>query len=288
MSGKWPTIAKAMARKQVANHRQGYGAQASGRVIVLACLLFVHTSSVYADERWSELKGKHFIIYHKDNERFASKVLSRAEKEYRRITNSLGFSRKSGFWLWEDRARVYLYSNKQEFQLATDAPGWANGRADYKSRTIHGIEGNNIFVDSVLPHEIAHLIFREFIGFDSNVPLWLDEGVAQWEDPIARDKARRAARVLFDQNKLMSLAQITSMDVQTLAESEKAVEFYAQSVSLVGFMIEKYGTQRFTTFCRQLRDGRSMDDALRFTYPQGLRSIKELEVRWSKSLGDNK
>lgn len=35
---------------------------------------------------------------------------------------------------------------------------------------------------------MTHLIFIEFVGFDKVIPLWLNEGVAQWEDRSKRDE----------------------------------------------------------------------------------------------------
>jgi hypothetical protein len=72
------------------------------------------------------------------------------------------------------------------------------------------------------------------------------------------------------------------MDVQKLIADGKAGEFYAQSVSLVGFLIEQHGSERFRIFCGQLRDRKDLEDALRFAYPESLRNIVDLERAWKK------
>src|SRR3989338_3312181 len=56
--------------------------------------------------------------------------------------------------------------------------------------------------------------------------------------------------------------------------------YYLQAVSIVGFLIEKYGSDSFAVFCSQLRDGKSMEESLRFAYPLYIRSLKELQERW--------
>ena len=55
---------------------------------------------------------------------------------------------------------------------------------------------------------------------------------------------------------------------------------------MVGFMIEEHGSERFRVFCGHLRDGKTMDDALRFTYPSRMRNLLELEAAWKKHLGN--
>lgn len=253
--------------------------------LVVFLILLLSLRNLFAEDEWKLVKGTHFIIQYQNDKRFAEKVLHQAEKNYKRIVLNLGYAKKENFWLWEDRAVISLYKTREEFANAVGAPGWAAGKADYKKRTIAGIEGSEIFIGSVLPHEMGHLVFRDFIGFGDNAPLWLDEGVAQWQDEASRERARKTAVMLYEMNRLMPLAVLTASDIRTVGEAERAVEFYSQSVSLVGFMVEKYGTERFTRFCRKLRDGNSMNDALRFTYDEGLRSIEELERQWSKSLG---
>ena len=61
--------------------------------------------------------------------------------------------------------------------------------------------------------------------------------------------------------------------------------YYLQAVSLVGFLIESYGALSFADFCRQLRDGRTLGDALRIAYPMHITSVEELETKWREYLG---
>ena len=210
--------------------------------------------------------------------------MHQAEKDYSRIGSDLGFVKFDNFWLWEKRVKIYLYPDKISFINAVGAPKWAVGKANYRKKEIAGIERSDAFLGSVLPHEIAHLVFRDFTGFGDDIPLWLDEGVAQWEDDVGRVKARNIAHLLHKKNRLMSVLDLAAMDVRKVNETGAAAEFYAQAVSIVGFMVEEYGSERFVGFCRKLRDGKTVDDALRFTYQGRISSIGELERKWKKSL----
>lgn len=58
--------------------------------------------------------------------------------------------------------------------------------------------------------------------------------------------------------------------------------YYVQSVSLVGFLIEKFGKAEFTNFCRALRDGKSLEEALISVYSIHIRSLSDFEEQWRK------
>jgi hypothetical protein len=229
---------------------------------------------------WSEIKQKHFIIYYTDNRLFAQRVGYKAEEYYTTISSDLGFTRHDGFWLWDNRAKIYIYSSRSDFAKATGAPEWAAGKANPEQRLIATYQGSKEFIDSLLPHEMTHLIFMEFIGFNKSIPLWLNEGIAQWEDKLQRDKAMVLVKRLYALNRLMPLAQLMKLDVRTVSDTGEAVIFYAQSASLVGFMIKTYGPERFRKFCGQLRDGKSINEALRFTYSMEISTIGSLEKLW--------
>ncbi len=178
---------------------------------------------------------------------------------------------------------------------------------DYKKKQIVSYLWSKGFVDSLLPHEIAHLIFRDFVGFKGQVPLWLDEGVAQWAEEIKRKEAITIAKQLFKNNGLISLDDMMKLDIRNMREKDKVYirsvrtkegkrgvlflsadnlvnTYYIQAVSLVQFLIDSYGSDTFSDFCRQLRDGKDLEEALRFAYPAYLRSLAELEDRWRQYL----
>ena len=81
------------------------------------------------------------------------------------------------------------------------------------------------------------------------------------------------------------LKDLTATDGKCLQErmSLRSVwEFYIQALSLVDFMIVTGGTSNFEKFCRHLRKGKSLNEALKFSYPTSIRSTEELEKKWVK------
>ena len=78
----------------------------------------------------------------------------------------------------------------------------------------------------------------------------------------------------------LSLDRMMTLDIRKSNDSNLVNVYYVQAVSLIDFLVTKYGGSRFTSFCRQLRDGKNMEDSLRFAYPTAIRNIEELERKW--------
>jgi hypothetical protein len=251
--------------------------------IFAASLMFV-SAHLNADEDWDVLKGKHFVVYHHQQSDFAEKVLQHAEDYYGSIASDLGFKRHDDFWTWDNRVAIRIYSSRRDFMRATGAPKWAAGKASYTSKEISTFNGSGDFLGFVLPHELTHLIFRDFVGFTGEIPLWLDEGVAQWEEMSGKRTPREHVMRPDIRKRLMSLSALTRLDAETVRKEKLERQFYAQSASVVGYMIEKHSSDRFRKFCGQLRDGKELDEALRFTYPEEMRNIEDLEQAWKEYL----
>ena len=243
-------------------------------------LLTAASASTAAD--WKVEKGDHFIVHYKTNEAFAKQVRFAADRAYGRISGELGLERASDFWSWDSRVKIYIYADIDSFRAGTGQPEWSRGVASFSDHTISTFAGADGFLEGILPHEMTHLIFRDFVGFKGEVPLWLDEGVAQWEEPAKRVYARQVAAYLVKENKAYSLAELTTMDIRGSKDEQAVHHFYMQSVSVVDFLVRTYGARTFTQFCRELRDGRTLAAALKAAYPETLSDLEKLEKAWGK------
>jgi hypothetical protein len=275
-------------------------------ILILLALIYCACSLSIAEDNWSETKSDHFIVYHSpENEEFAKNVSQRAEDYYKSIADDLGYVRYSNFWKWDKRVKIYIYDDHISYIEATGEQSWSHGIADYFRKKIISYAWGEGFLDSLLPHELAHLIFRDFVGFKSDIPLWLDEGVAQWEEKLFKKQRLVFLRQQSRQNIFLPMKTMFELDIRKVpAEKIIMIEgmatadgnipqlqmdgktlvqiYYLQAFSLVGFLMENYGADNFVTFSRQLRDGKPIEDALRFAYPQSIRSIDELEKQWKR------
>jgi len=253
------------------------------KLLSAVVIIFLLLATAVAEE-WEVIKSEHFLVYYLEDKAFAKEVSKEAEKYYDRIAADLGYPRYDKFWQWENRVKIYLYRTHEEFLQATGKPKWVNGTAFYNEKKIVTYRWNKGFLHGLLPHELTHLIFRDFVGFPASgggIPLWIDEGVAQWEE---RDKRKLVAKIVKELIKEGDYIPLSELVLINVADTEKNYaivrKFYVQSVSLVGYLMNKYSAAKFTLFCRQLRDGKSVNEALSFTYTNSIRNINELEEKW--------
>lgn len=230
---------------------------------------------------WYEARSEHFVLfYQRKNGSMKRELLERAEASYGAITNILGYNGLDSVWLWEDRCVIYLYSSAEEYRKYTGRPAWSSGFASIKERVITSYEGAPDFLDGVLPHEMTHLVFRDYVGSGNRaVPLWLEEGVAMVRQPKRREEFDTYMRFLIDQNRWIPMDELFGIRTVTGQAEERVAAFYAQSQSVVHFLLE-IGSKRFESLCRHLRDGVSLEEALSRNYPVQFPDIAALEKRW--------
>lgn len=248
--------------------------------LALAASCLLPAASYAAD--WQQAKGDHFIVYYASDTDFAKTALRKAETYYTHIADELGYPRVSNFWTWDKRAKIFIYPDEASFHTGTRSPEWMQGVANYRQRSISTFAGSPNFIDGILPHETTHLIFRDFVGFTGQVPLWIDEGVAQWQEPAKRALAKQVARYLVQNGLSTPLAQLTRTDIRKEKDEEAVRDFYMQSVSVVEFMVKRGGAAAFTGFCRGLRDGKPLENALASAYPTSIANLAKLETEWKK------
>ena len=196
---------------------------------------------------------------------------------YLAIASDLGFTRYQNFWVWDNRVRILIYPTARIFAEVCQAPAWAVGRASYARHEIASFQQSGpAFLTSLLPHELSHLILSDFMGREQ-VPLWLTEGFAQWEQ-----EGRKTPGFMKGQG--FRVKDLIVADIRQDPDPKHVALFYAQSASLVGYMINTYGGAAFGVFCKALRDGKAVEAALTAAYSSDLPSLDVLEQKWLKSV----
>ncbi len=197
------------------------------RVIPGAILaLFICTQACIAID-FSEKKSTHFIIYYKDvPEDFVDTAIEYAERYYEELTDKLGFTRFD-YWTWEDRAQIYLYPDKEAYVKESKQPEWSAGMASYRDKKIWTYPRASGFFDSLLPHEIGHIVFREVIAGKS-VPLWLEEGVAQYLEQAKRFGSEKTVIDALNNNTFIPFKELNKIKVSHLDMRNDVDLFYAE------------------------------------------------------------
>lgn len=238
---------------------------------------------------WEHVKDKHFIVYYNFKEDLtpANLVLRKAEEYYNKIANQIGYSRYSNFWTWDDRVKIIIFPDQAAFMQNTGQPAWSQGYSSRDSKLFHSriivtYRQEQGFIDGVLPHEIGHLILHDFVGFDTPVPLWFDEGVAQLQEQGKRKLVDQSLKPIVKKGQHIPFSLLTRWDVRGEGDQKKVMIFYLQSLSVVDFMIRQYGSSSFGYLCRGLKDGKTMEEALRSVYSSSISTAENLEKRWAE------
>jgi len=254
------------------------------RNILFLCICCLVSGLCFAaEEEWFTVKSTHFLVYHKKApEDFVRKVTKRSEELYDKIASDLGFNRFD-FWLWDNRAKIYIYDDAGQFQAATGNPGWVGGCVVPATKTIQTFSYAQGFFDTVLPHEMGHIIFREFVGFyNRTIPLWLEEGVASYQEKEKYTALYPMFKLWHNQNIFMPLERLSQLVMHSTPDTKAVEIFYAEAFSVVDFLMREFGREKFVLFCQNLRDRNNFEQALVSTY--SFRNIGELDSAWQKYL----
>lgn len=248
------------------------------RAAVIFFIVFLASALFLMADDWKNIKSSHFIIYYKKTDiKFIDNLKDNLENYYQKITEEIGFTRYNNFWIWENRAKIYVYDTKKDYIMATNQPDWSLGVANAKDKiisTYYNVKDREFF-DKIILHELAHLIFREFVGFSSNVPIWLDEGVASF---FSKDYSfiKPAIQQILKDNKYILLNNLPVKSIGGLNDDQIKI-FYLESVAVIYYLMSNFNKSNFVGFCRSLRDGNSLDRALYSNY--SIKDIDELNKR---------
>ncbi|HOX23330.1 MAG TPA: hypothetical protein PLL10_07695, partial [Elusimicrobiales bacterium] len=163
-------------------------------------------------------------------------------------------------WKGDEKVLLYFFSSPESYRKITGRPEWSVGAASLELRMIYLLEDPKLMGETA--HELTHIYFDAFFS-PGEAPLWLSEGMAvlmqtnramsppQWLGENI-DKLRDGAGLPLDE-----FLRVRNFDDKSFTE-EKVRLWYAQSYSLALFLHKLGGPDAFYSFCKNLRDGRTM------------------------------
>ena len=133
--------------------------------------------------------------------------------------------------------------------------------------------------EGAMVHEATHLLMGQAVGSPlARVPAWLNEGLATYFESDSRGREATARRAVRDR----SLLSLHTMNVVPGKPGE-VILFYAQSQSVVRYMINTYGTAHMASLLSAINSGKHVDEAIPQVY--GL-SLGELELEWKEQFAE--
>lgn len=210
---------------------------------------------------WSSLtEGEVTIYWYQGDESFARELMTTAQEALVRL------SEDTGAYL-DKPAKVYIYASAQDLQGGMIYPQeWTGGAAFTRHGIIAiGIATNNLaWGKRAMTHELTHLVIHQMIFNPySDLPTWLDEGLAVYNEGTVSSQFATRLNKAMAEGSLLSVRSIAS---PFSAYSDEAILAYAQSRSLVEFLITNYGSDKMLELLNTFRQGSSYDNALEKVY----------------------
>ena len=215
------------------------------------------------------------LFWYEGSDSFARELMDTCEEGLARLTQDIG--------TYPERSiNIYIYASDNDLKGAMIFPQeWTGGVAFTAFSTIAiGISPSELdWGKRALVHELTHLVVHQatFSPY-GQLPLWLDEGLAMYNegelDPVLRSYLEEA--ILEDE-----LISVRSLCSPFSAYSEKAGLSYAQSYSLVEYLLDNYGQDSMLDLLTIFKQGSAYDEALTEVY--GF-DIDGLDARWRATL----
>jgi hypothetical protein len=176
------------------------------------------------------------------------------------------------------RIIVYIYRSAAELRGAMVYPQeWTGGVAftDFGIVAIGIGPGDMTWGVRALRHELTHLVVHRLtFGPFGGLPTWLDEGLAMHNEGEPADSFLAVLYSAIIDDALISLRTLNG---PFSSETQKAYLSYAQSFSVVRYLLETYGPTPMNRLLLLLTEGETVDSALRDSYGTDLQGI---EAEW--------
>ncbi len=210
---------------------------------------------------WDSLtEGRVIIYWYEGSESFVQELMAAAQQALARLAEDTGAE-------LEKPAKIYIYADVQDLQGAMIYPEeWTGGAAFTRHGTIViGIAPMNLYWGKrAIAHELAHLVIHQMtLNPYSGLPTWLDEGLAVYAEGVAAPGYTSYLEQAIAEDNLISVRSLSS---PFSAYAEEAILAYAQSYSLVEFLISSYGQGKMLELLNTFSQGSNYDAALETTY----------------------
>jgi len=222
--------------------------------------------------------GELTLFWYEGDASFSQELMDTCEEGLARLTQDIGTYP-------EKPIRIYIYTSSDDLQGAMIFPQeWTGGVAFTAFSTIAiGIPPSELdWGKRALLHELTHLVVHQatFSPY-GQLPLWLDEGLAMYNegelDPVFSSCLQEA----ISKDELISVRSLCS---PFSAYTEKALLSYAQSYSLVEYLLDNYGQDSMLDLLNILKQGSTYDEALTEVY--GF-DIDGLDTLWRGTLASH-
>jgi hypothetical protein len=226
---------------------------------------------------WKTISTDDLVLHwYEGNESFAQMLLDAAISSQTRLEADIGAR-------LEDQVHIYIYADTDDMcEAILFEPGWAGALAFPPSGiVIIGVNERNLeWGLDTIAHELAHVIVGNAVSHCYSVlPTWLDEGLAVYAEGELDPSLQRILEEAIAEDELFSIRSLSDGFTE---HANRAYLSYAESYSIVSFLIETYGREAIHDLLETFQSGYRYNSALFQIY--GF-DADGLEAEWRVEVG---
>ena len=229
--------------------------------------------------KWESIKTENFeIFYHGPVRKRALRLLKASEELNIKMASVLSSAEtdKIVLTMYNNNSEMYdavvHKSSRQSRELITE------GQAFDKENVVL-VQGGGRRSIGTATHELTHiLVARASKGSFLGVPLWLNEGLAEYGNLDPGTSYERFLEWAIDTERLIPFSSLNRFP----GEPNLTIVAYGQSRSFVSFIIKQFGSGSIQVILNQLSEGKRIDGALEVVLGSDL---NELENKWRDYIG---
>lgn len=253
-------------------------------IFSIVIFLFIFSTSVFASEKI--LDGNITIEYQKNDEKLALTIKKMARDSFEELNKKIPLDKNINLDI--------KLCDKDEFRkFSNDQNDSIQGLA-FSSENLIVLKKENIFRNSkedivnLVSHEMFHIFLGNSIDKKSGkkLPRWFNEGTALWYssgiNEIFSYNYQNSLQTAFLNDSLINFDYIedsfpSNQEAMTLA--------YAQSLSIIDFLVKNYGEEKFWKLIKNMTKYESFYDSFQNTYNIDFYSFqKTWKINNSKSI----
>jgi tetratricopeptide (TPR) repeat protein len=231
------------------------------------------------ESQFIEKRSSHFLLQFEDTgriEREASVILDILEAAYKKVGADLGYYPAI-------RTTCIIYSSREQYRYVTGDHYWSSGQYDGKLRIplSKQLSETEDFRRAVV-HEYTHHVVA--LQTKNNCPIWLHEGLAQYEDGRFEDEElnRRRLQTLNAELEKNMLVPLKHLAPYWQSEKQPAASLvYYEAFSATNYLIKRYGLRGIRELLERLGAKVSIEKALQDVFQL---DYQALDQNWQKFL----
>ena len=226
---------------------------------------------------WKSLtEDKISLYWYRGDQSFAQELMNTASETLDKLASDTGAH-------LEQAVEIYIYATTKDLLSALVFPQeWTGGVAfiDYGILAI-GIGPSDLaWGKRAMAHELAHLTtYQMTFNPYNDIPTWLNEGLSMYAEGTLEQSFSYVLDNAVAEDKLISVQTISSSFPTNQDEARLS---YAESYSLVDFLIKNYDQEKMLSLLSTFKQGSTYDNALNKVYGFDTAGLDDL---WRSSLG---